>query len=124
MIIFFNNIIVKFIPVYLAYLAYYLLFFLIITTKDINFKKRIKMFLLGSLFILIINLLRILTLILILNKYGLDLFNKIHIMTWSFIGSILVALTWIFLVKIYNINSIPIYSDLKYLKKLIQCVKA
>ena len=117
--IFFKNIIVQFIPECSAYLAYYLLFFLIITTKDINFKKRIKIFLLGSLIILLVNLIRIIILILILDKYGLDLFNKIHILTWSLIGSIFVALIWIFLVKIYNINSIPIYSDFTYLIRKI-----
>jgi len=113
--IFFNNTIVEFIPECSAYLAYYLLFFLIIITKGINFKKRIKMFLLGSLIILIINLIRIIILVLILDKYG-----YIHILTWSIIGSILVALIWIFLIKLYNISSIPFYSDFKYLIKKIK----
>ena len=117
--IFFNNTIVEFIPECSAYLAYYLLFFLIIITKGINFKKRIKMFLLGSLIILIINLIRIIILVLILDKYGFDLFNYIHILTWSIIGSILVALIWIFLIKLYNISSIPFYSDFKYLIKKV-----
>jgi len=117
--IFFNNTIVQFIPECSASLAYYLLFFLIIITKDINFKKRIKMFLLGSLIILIINLIRIIILVLILDKYGFNLFNNLHILTWSILGSILVALIWIFLIKIYNISSIPFYSDFKYLIKKV-----
>ena len=118
--IFFNKTIVEFIPACSASLAYYLLFFLIILTKDIKFLKRIKIFLLGSLIILIVNLIRIIILILILDNYGIDLFNKIHILIWSFIGSIFVALVWIFLVRIYNINSIPIYSDFIYLLKKIK----
>ena len=117
--IFFNETIVQFIPECAASLAFYLLFFLILITKDIKLKKRIKMFLLGSLIILIINLARIISLILILHYLNYNLFNLIHIFFWSFIGSILVVLTWIFLIKIYNINSVPFYSDFIYLLKKI-----
>jgi len=121
--IFFNETIVQFIPACAAALAYYLLFFLILITKDIQFKKRIKIFLLGSLIILIINLVRITSLVLILDKYGFDLFNKIHIFFWSFIGSILVVLVWISLIKLYNLNSIPFYSDFIYLLKKTKLFK-
>ncbi len=121
--IFFNETIVEFIPACSASSAYYLLFILILITKDIKFLTRIKMFLLGSLIILIANLIRILFLVLILNKYGFDYFNYFHIFFWSFIGSILIALIWIFLIKIYNINSIPFYSDFKYLLKKTKLFK-
>lgn len=121
--IFFNETIVEFIPACAASLAYYLLFFLILITKDIKFKKRIKMFLLGSLIILIINLARIVSLVLILHYLSYDLFNSIHIFLWSFIGSILVVITWIFLIKKYNINSVPFYSDFKYLLKKTKLFK-
>lgn len=115
--IFFNETIVKFIPACAASLAYYFLFSLILITKDIRFSTRIKMFLLGSLIILTINSARIISLILILHYLSYNLFNLIHIFFWSFIGSILVVLIWIFLIKLYNINSIPFYSDFKYLLK-------
>jgi len=121
--IFFNETIVQFVPACAASLAYYLLFFLILITKDIKFKKRIKIFFLGSLIILIINLARIISLILILHYFNYNLFNLIHIFFWSFIGSILIVLIWIFLIKLYNINSIPFYSDFIYLLKKTKLFK-
>lgn len=121
--IFLNKTIVEFIPACSASTAYYLLFILILITKDIKFFTRIKMFFLGSLIILLVNLIRILVLILILDKYSFNYFNYLHIFFWSFIGSILIALIWIFLIKLYNINSIPFHSDFNYLLKKTKLFK-
>lgn len=95
--------------------AYFLLLLLIILTKDIKLKTRIKMFLLGSIIIFSINLTRILILIAVLETKGFNAFQQTHDIIWIIFGSLLVALTWIFLIYHYNIKSIPIYSDLKYL---------
>ncbi len=97
--------------------AYFLLLLLIILTKDIKLKTRIKMFLLGSAIILAINLIRILILIAVLETQGFDAFQQAHDVFWIIFGSLLVALTWIFLIKHYKIKSVPIYSDIKYLLK-------
>lgn len=95
--------------------AYFLLLLLIVLTKDVKLKTRIKMFLLGSITILTINLTRILILIMVLERYGFNTFQQAHDIFWIIFGSLIVALTWIFLIKHYNIKSIPIYSDMKYL---------
>ncbi len=113
----YNETYVKLIPSCAAASAYFLLLLLVVLTKDIKFLTRIKIFLLGSLAILLFNLLRIMLLILILNNYSISLFNSIHLFFWAIASSILVAFIWIYLTKRYKIRSIPIYSDLKYLLK-------
>ena len=99
--------------------AYFLLLLLIVLTKDIKLKTRIKMFLLGSVIIFTTNLIRILILIAVLEKYGFDAFQQVHDIFWIIFGSLLVALTWIFLINHYKIKSVPVYSDIKYLLKQI-----
>lgn len=100
--------------------AYFLLLLLIILTKDIKLITRIKMFLLGSIIILAVNLARILILIAVLETKGFNAFQQTHDIIWIIFGSLLVALAWIFLIQHYRIKSIPIYSDLKYLLKHLQ----
>ncbi len=95
--------------------AYFLLMFLIVTTKDIKFERRIFSFLIGSLLILIMNVIRIFILGIILVYYGIDLFNAIHLLFWSLISGVYVAVVWIFIVYYMKIKSIPIYDDIKYL---------
>ena|SRR3989344_7818717 len=95
--------------------AYFLLLLLVVLTKDISFKKRLKIFLIGSIVLFIINIIRILVLIYILETRGFDSFQQTHDIIWLVLGSILVSLTWIGLIRHYKIKSIPIYSDIKYL---------
>lgn len=121
-----NQAVIKFIPACAAISAYYLLMLLILLTRDIKPLIRLKMFLLGSLIILIINTLRVTALLITLSYYGLNLFESIHIFLWILVGSVLVALVWIFLVKRYKVKTIPIYSDLKYLfeqTKIYKCIR-
>lgn len=117
--IFIENYVINFIPACIAVLAYALLFFLIVLTKDINFKKGLKLFGLGSLLILIMNIIRIDILLFILVEFGDNMFDKVHLLFWNFISGAYVALVWIFLVKKFKIRTIPIFSDLKELHKRI-----
>jgi len=103
--------------------AYFLLLLLIVLTKDIKLKTRIKMFLLGSGIILSVNLVRIVILIAVLETKGFNAFQQAHDILWIIFGSLLVALTWIFLIHHYKTKSIPIYSDLKYLLKQTKIFK-
>jgi len=95
--------------------AYYLLFFLILITKDIKSKDSVKIFLVGSLLILLMNVIRIDLLIMSFIHLGKNFFDSIHLIFWKFVSGIYVALVWIFLSKKYKIKNIPVYSDLKYL---------
>lgn len=112
-----NSHTLKFIPSCAAASAYLLLTLLILLTKDINFKKGAKLFLLGSLIILGINTIRIDFLIYILLEYGSDLFNTLHTFIWKIVSSVFVAALWIGLSFLFKIKTIPVYSDFKELIK-------
>lgn len=106
-----------FAPACIAVSAYYLLLLLVLFTKCIVFKKRIYCFLLGSLLILILNVIRIFILSLLVINYHQEWFELIHMLFWYAVSGVYVALIWIFLVHKFKIKSIPIYSDLEYLYK-------
>ena len=103
------------IPACIALPAYYLLFFLILTTKDLSFKKSLTLFFTGSFLILLMNVIRIDILILAFSGLGKSWFEYIHLFLWKFVSGVYVALVWIYLIKKYNIKEIPVYSDFKYL---------
>ncbi|MBI2105521.1 pacearchaeosortase [Candidatus Woesearchaeota archaeon] len=103
--------------------AYFLLLLLIVFTMDMKLKARTKIFLIGSLIIFSANMIRILLLIFILEKKGFNAFQQVHDVFWIIFGSIIVALTWIFLTRFYKIKSIPIYTDVKYLLKQTKLFK-
>ena len=115
-----NNYILKMISACVATSAYYLLFILIISTKDIKLKDSIKLFLIGSFLILLANIVRIDILIYIFLEFGKNLFEKIHIIFWQFLSSIYVALVWIFLIRKFKIKNIPVYGDIIYLLRIIK----
>jgi exosortase/archaeosortase family protein len=117
--LFFGGNVVNFIPACIAAVAYALLLFLIIFTKGIGFGKSVKMFVLGSLLILIMNVIRIDLLLVILFEFGPDMFDNVHLVFWNFISGIYVAFVWIFLVKKFKVSGIPIVSDVRYLYKRI-----
>jgi exosortase/archaeosortase family protein len=105
----------KIISACVALPAYYLLLFLTLTTKDLSFKKSCKLLIVGSILIITMNIIRIDFLILVFIGLGKSWFDYIHLFLWKFVSGIYVALVWIFLTKKYNIQSIPIYDDFKYL---------
>jgi len=107
----------EFIEACAAVLAYVLLGILILLTYGISLKKGIKLFLIGSLLIFIANLVRIEALIYILVNYGMDYFKTLHLFIWKMVSSVYVALVWIFLCYRYKIKEIPVYSDLKKIRK-------
>lgn len=117
--LFVNNINLEFVKACVATSAYYLLALLILTTKDIGLKNSIKMFLIGSLLIFIMNILRITLLIIMVLNLGLDWFNAIHLTFWYIVSSLYVFLVWIFLIRLYKVKNIPVFSDLVYLTKII-----
>jgi len=109
----------EFVHACIASSAYFLLFILIISTKDIRFIKGINMMLLGSLLILLMNIFRIDLLILASLKFGKVWFDAIHMIFWKFLSTIYVAMVWIFLIWKFKVRNIPGYSDIKELKKHI-----
>ena len=98
--------------------AYYFFWGLCLFTKDITLKTRIKMVVYGFAMIFAMNVIRIVLVIYLAINHGLVWFNIIHMFFWKFLSGVYVALVWIILIKIYNINSVPFYDDLKTLYKL------
>lgn len=107
----------EFVKACIAGAAYLLLLILILLTKDIKFYGRIKMFLLGSLMIYILNIIRIVVLIIISVSYDIELFGAVHMLFWKFLSGFYIAIVWISLVYLFKIKSVPVYSDLRYLYK-------
>lgn len=110
----------RFISACTATSAYYLLSTLILLTKDIKIKEGIKMFVLGSTIILLMNIARIDILLVALAEKGIDMFKSLHIFFWEAVSSLFVAGVWIILVKTFKIKNIPIISDVKILYKKIK----
>jgi|ETN02SMinimDraft_4_1059925.scaffolds.fasta_scaffold239172_1 exosortase/archaeosortase family protein len=115
-----ENTLLKIISACVATSAYYLLFGLVIFTKDIKLKQSIYLILFGSIAIFLANILRIDLLIYIFVEFGKNFFERVHLFLWQFVSSIYVALIWIFLVKKLKIKTIPVYSDIKHLMHLIK----
>jgi len=103
-----------FIPACTAASAYLLLALLILLTKDIAWMRRVEMFVVGSLAILGFNLLRIELLLWFFFKFS-GVYPVMHLVFWKFLSTIFVFILWIALTKLFEIKSIPIYSDFKYI---------
>lgn len=119
-IIHLNGTLIKIVPACVAGAAFYLLLLLILSTTDIKPEIRIKAILTAFAMFFTLNILRILILIPMIN---ISYFETIHWIFWHFISTIFVVAIWFSVVKIYKIKSIPVYSDLKYLKSLIKPIK-
>jgi len=103
----------EFVPACAAVLAYILLYVLILFTKGISLRLGLKIALIGSVIIFVVNIIRIEALMYVLFKHGKDYFQTLHLLVWKVFSSLFVALLWIFFVKRYNIKGMPVYDDLK-----------
>lgn len=119
-IIHLNGMLIEIVPACVAGAAFYLLLILILSTADIKPRIRIKAILTALAMFFTLNILRILILIPIINK---PYFETIHWIFWHIISTIFVVAVWLSVIKIHKIKSIPIYSDFKYIKSLINPVK-
>jgi exosortase/archaeosortase family protein len=94
--------------------AYYLLLILILSLPNISPVKRIKIILSSFLMLLVVNVLRI---ILLTSLYveNFSYFNISHKIIWYLGSTLFVVLIWFFNMKIFKIDEIPFYSDIKFL---------
>src|SRR3989338_5867820 len=90
--------------------------FLLALFYDVQ-RDGLQLLFLGSAFIFSLNILRIFFLVFIYLKYGENYFDAVHILFWHLISSIFVAFVWIFLVELYTIKSIPLWSDIQEIVK-------
>ncbi|MEK6844525.1 MAG: pacearchaeosortase [Nanoarchaeota archaeon] len=113
-----NGIIISIIPACVAGAAYYLLLVLNMTTP-MKINKRIKSILFLFLSFLALNILRMIIFsTLYLN--GFEYFNLAHKTVWYAGSTIILAGIWFVNVWIFNINKIPVYTDINEIVKSIR----
>ncbi len=108
---------VELIPACVAASAYLLLALLILLTRGISLRKGMLMFVVGSVLILIANVLRIEILTSLLLTKQVNYFETLHLLIWKVMSSAYVVVVWIVLCKLFSVKTIPVYSDLQHLIK-------
>ena len=109
---------IQLIPACIAGSAY-LLFLILNLAIPMNIKKRAYSLIVSFAILLLLNILRI-ALFSSLLYYDFPFFDFTHKLFWYILSTIFVVLIWFFVVKIFSIKEIPVYSDFKYLIKDIK----
>ena len=117
-----NTIPIEIIKACVAGSAYYLLLILNLAIP-MEIKKRIKLLLFSFLSLLVLNILRIVFLSLLFVS-GASSFDITHRLLWYIGSTILVVLIWFTGIKIFKVQGIPFYSDLKDLGVLKKTKKS
>jgi hypothetical protein len=115
-LIMFNTTAVNIVNACVAGSAYYLLFILAMSTKDLRVVKRLKLITFCFATFLVFNIIRIIIMTLI---SGGAYFESVHMFFWYFISVIFVMLIWFYAVKLFKIVAIPVYSDIKFILKQV-----
>jgi len=100
----------------------YLLLLILNLSVPMNLKKRFYSILLSFSLLFILNVLRI---VLLAILYSLDssFFDLTHKLFWYVLSSLFVIGIWFFIVKVFKIKEVPVYSDVKYFLKRIKSKK-
>jgi len=111
-----NNTSIQIIQACVAGSAFYLLLLLNLATP-MKAKTRIYSIIFSFLVFLLINIARIFIFsILYLNSFSY--FDITHKIFWYVISGIIVFFVWLAAIKIYKIENIPFYTDIKYFYRL------
>ncbi|HLD12966.1 MAG TPA: pacearchaeosortase [Candidatus Nanoarchaeia archaeon] len=110
-----KDVVLQFIPACAAIPAYVLLGLLVLTTRGLSWGNRWLLFLLGSFWVFVINIVRIVVLIIVRIELGKNFFNVVHLFFWHIAASIIVVGIWWWLVKRFHIQSTPVIDDAKEL---------
>jgi exosortase/archaeosortase family protein len=110
-----NNTFIHLIPACIAGSAYLLLLILNLTVP-MGLKKRIYSILLSFLILLVLNIIRI-VLLSVLYHHSVPFFDFTHTVFWFALSTIFVIGIWFYIVKLFSIKEIPVYSDIKTLIK-------
>ena len=96
--------------------AYYLLFVLNMTTRNIKIKTRIFSLLFAFFTFLFLNILRIVILsALYVNNFAY--FGIVHSLFWNLLSTLFVVVIWFLSVWLFKTKEIPAYSDLRFIYK-------
>jgi len=96
--------------------AYYLLFILNLSIKNLNLSKRIKMVVYSFAALFAINVLRIVVLSVLL-VHEIAWFDMAHKLFWYLGSIVLVIVIWFVEVKYFKIKEVPFVEDIKSLYK-------
>jgi len=118
--ILFKETIIEIAPACVAGAAFYLLFLFILSTAEVKPLKRFYALVMASAMFFILNLSRIIFLALIA---GASYFPTVHWIFWNLVSTVFVVAVWFAIVKIYKMKSIPVYSDMVYLRSLMKSGK-
>ncbi len=110
--------IIQLIPACIAGSAYLLLLILNLTVP-MSLRKRLHTILLSFILLLALNILRIFILT-VLYHNNFRFFDFTHKMFWYVLSTVFVVLIWFFVVKLYKIKEIPVYTDFKHLLKNVK----
>ncbi len=91
--------------------AFYLLFVLIMSCRDIKIINRVKIVFFAFIVLYVFNVLRI---VLMVKIYGAFYFDLVHWIVWYFVSTLFVVVIWFLIVKLFEIKTIPVYSDFKF----------
>ncbi len=112
--IYLENFTVELIGACVAGSAFFLMFILIFSTADIKPKKRFYALVTASALLFLLNFFRIVFLIFIYSPESVY-FDAVHWILWHLVSVFFVVGVWFLVVKLYKIESVPVYSDIKYL---------
>jgi exosortase/archaeosortase family protein len=118
-IIAFDSFSIEIISACIAPSAYYLLTILNLSTPKIKILERLKILFLSFLTFFVFNVFRIFLLVLLVEE-NINYFHTIHLTFYILISTLFVAVLWIFIARIFKIKQIPLYTDIRFLYKLIK----
>ena len=110
-ILIFNGVTIEIIPSCIAPAAYLLLFILVFSIGPLGIASRIKLLVFSCFIFFFVNLFRIIFLILL---YPSPYFFQIHFIIWHVLSTLFIIIIWFINIKLFKINKIPFYSDIKY----------
>lgn len=110
---------IELIPACIAGAAYYLLLILNLSTPGIELKQRLNLIAISFISFLILNILRIVFLTMI-YFVSFNAFIITHQIFWYSMSTLFVVVIWFAMVRLFKINEIPFYSDVKFLYKKIR----
>ncbi len=110
-----DEVMIELIPACVAGSAFFLMFLLVFSTANVKPLKRFYLLLSTTIILFALNVARIIFLVAIAGK---NYFEIVHWTLWNLVSVFFVVAIWFFVAWLYKINSVPIYSDILFLKEL------
>jgi len=95
--------------------VYWFLLLLVLATANLRLSTRVLSIALAWLAVFVFNIIRMILLISIVNS---SYFDSSHWIFENIIAAIVLVLIWWAIVRLYHIESVPFYSDLKYIQSI------